>query len=152
MVAADGRLGVVISSARYKHDVRDMGEASSKLMKLRPVTFRYNNDPTNTLEYGLVAEDVAKVYPELVTYGADGKGRVGALSRADSDAAQPVAEAGGDNQRQAKQIQHLADQHEQDAAQNRRLSTEVAQMKVMFEQAIAAQKGTHLTAAAFFNR
>ena len=64
---------MVMSSARYKHDIRDLGGKSSNLMKLRPVSFRYNNDPTGTLQYGLVAEEVAKVYPELVVYGLDGK-------------------------------------------------------------------------------
>ncbi len=43
------------------------------MVKLRPVSFRYNNDPANTLQYGLVAEEVAKIYPELVVYGPDGK-------------------------------------------------------------------------------
>jgi hypothetical protein len=42
-------------------------------MKLRPVSFRYKNDPSGTLQYGLVAEEVARVYPELVVYGTDGK-------------------------------------------------------------------------------
>src|SRR5208337_2117852 len=68
-----GQLGIVVSSARYKHDIRDMGGKSSALLKLRPVSFRYNNDSANTLQYGLVAEEVAKVYPELVVYGPDGK-------------------------------------------------------------------------------
>jgi len=42
-------------------------------MKLRPVTFRYKNDPAGTLQYGLVAEEVEKLYPELVTHAADGR-------------------------------------------------------------------------------
>jgi hypothetical protein len=50
-----------------------MGGASSGLMRLRPVSFRYKNDPSRTLQYGLVAEEVARVYPELVTRGTDGK-------------------------------------------------------------------------------
>jgi hypothetical protein len=73
VVSNTGQLGIVVSSARFKHDIRDMGEAGSKLLKLRPVTFRYNNDPTNAVQYGLVAEEVAKVYPDLVSYGSDGK-------------------------------------------------------------------------------
>jgi hypothetical protein len=73
LVNANGRLGVAVSSARYKRDIRDMGEASDGLMKLRPVTFRYKEDPAGALQYGLLAEEVARVYPELVTYGADGK-------------------------------------------------------------------------------
>jgi Chaperone of endosialidase len=73
VVNAFGRLGIQASSARFKRDIHDMGETSDRLMKLRPVTFRYNEDPSGAVQYGLVAEEVAKVYPELVTYGDDGK-------------------------------------------------------------------------------
>jgi hypothetical protein len=73
LVNGNGRLGIQASSARYKRDVHDMGGASGGLMNLRPVTFRYKEDPSGTLQYGLVAEEVAQVYPELVTYGDDGK-------------------------------------------------------------------------------
>jgi hypothetical protein len=73
VVNSSGRLGVgPPSSARFKRDVHDMGEASSKLLKLRPVTFRYKEHPQAIRQYGLVAEEVAKV-PELVAYGPDGK-------------------------------------------------------------------------------
>src|SRR6516165_1334221 len=72
-VTSDGRLGVALSSARYKRDIRDMGGASAGLMKLRPVSFRYKSDPSGILQYGLVAEEVERVYPELVTRGTDGK-------------------------------------------------------------------------------
>ena len=50
-----------------------MGTASDKLMKLRPVIFQYKDDSTGTAEYGLIAEEVEKVYPELVIDGSDGK-------------------------------------------------------------------------------
>ena len=73
MVSSAGRLGMVMSSARFKRDIQDMGSRSGGLLKLRPVTFRYKNDPSGALQYGLVAEEVAKVYPELVSYGPDGK-------------------------------------------------------------------------------
>jgi Chaperone of endosialidase len=73
LVNAFGRLGIQTSSARFKRDIRDMDDASGGLMKLRPVTFRYNEDPAGTLQYGLIAEEVARVYPELVTYADDGK-------------------------------------------------------------------------------
>jgi len=69
-----GKLGVVASSARYKTDIKEMGVSTNNLMKLRPVTFRYRNDDHAITQYGLVAEEVEKVYPELVTYDADGKG------------------------------------------------------------------------------
>src|SRR5208283_788373 len=73
VVETTGLLGCVTSSARYKRDIRDMGDASDKLMKLRPVTFTYKADSTGTKQYGLIAEDVEKVYPELVIDDADGK-------------------------------------------------------------------------------
>ena len=69
---ANGQLGFAASSARFKGDIRDMGTASDALMKLRPVTFRYRDDPDEDREYGLVAEEVAKVYPELAVYDTDG--------------------------------------------------------------------------------
>jgi hypothetical protein len=73
VVSSNGQLGIATSSARYKRDIRDMGAASAGLMKLRPVSFRYKSDPNGTLEYGLVAEEVQRVYPNLVAYRPDGK-------------------------------------------------------------------------------
>jgi len=73
VVNGKGRLGIQASSVRYKRDIHDMAEASDRLMSLRPVTFRYMEDPNGALQYGLIAEEVAQVYPELVAYGDDGK-------------------------------------------------------------------------------
>jgi len=72
VVETTGLLGCVKSSARYKRDIRDMGDASDKLMKLRPVSFTYKVDSTGIQQYGLIAEEVEKVYPELVIDDADG--------------------------------------------------------------------------------
>jgi trimeric autotransporter adhesin len=72
-VSSTGQLGVVASSARFKRDVRAMGPSSDGLMKLRPVTFRYKNDPKGIKQYGLIAEQVQQIYPELVTYDAQGQ-------------------------------------------------------------------------------
>jgi Chaperone of endosialidase len=72
-VTPSGQLGVLASSERYKTDVSTMAEASGKLEQLRPVTFKLKNDPHGTTQYGLIAEEVAKVYPELVIRGADGR-------------------------------------------------------------------------------
>lgn len=73
VVTAAGQLGVVASSARFKRDIQTMGEGSQGLFQLRPVTFRYKQDLKGIRQYGLIAEEVAKVYPELVTRGPDGK-------------------------------------------------------------------------------
>ena len=76
VVSSSGQLGVVLSSERFKEDIRDMGEASSGLMRLRPVTFRYKQaygDGSKPMDYGLIAEEVAQVYPDLAVKGADGQ-------------------------------------------------------------------------------
>jgi hypothetical protein len=75
-IDSSGHLGVVLSSGRYKEDIHDMLDASSNIMRLRPVTFRYKNptdDGNKPLQYGLIAEEVAQVYPDLVVYGKDGQ-------------------------------------------------------------------------------
>jgi hypothetical protein len=75
-VNSNGQLGVESSSRRYKEDIQDMGAASKGLLGLRPVTFHYkkpDSDGSKPLEYGLIAEEVADVYPELVVRGADGQ-------------------------------------------------------------------------------
>ncbi len=71
-----GQLGTVSSSRRVKDDIADMAAASSGLMSLRPVTFHYKSDQNpagRTLQYGLIAEEVAEHYPGLVAHSADGQ-------------------------------------------------------------------------------
>jgi Chaperone of endosialidase len=66
----------VSSSRRVKDDIRGMDEASEGLGKLRPVVFRYKAELANgprLLEYGLIAEEVAEIYPELVVHDTDGQ-------------------------------------------------------------------------------
>jgi hypothetical protein len=75
-VNSSGQLGTTTSSLRFKQDVQEMGDASQGLMRLRPVTFHYQpqyDDGSRLLQYGLVAEEVAQVYPGLVQYDKDGK-------------------------------------------------------------------------------
>jgi len=76
VVSSSGQLGVVSSSRRYKEDIRDMGDASGGLLRLRPVTFRYKQpyaEASNPIEYGLIAEEVAGIYPDMVVRSADGQ-------------------------------------------------------------------------------
>lgn len=67
-----GQLGVAVSSEKFKHNIKDMGDKSDALMKLRPVTYSYKSDPANSMQYGLIAEEVAEVMPHIVTYDAYG--------------------------------------------------------------------------------
>jgi hypothetical protein len=73
VIDSDGQLGTVSSSERFKTAIAPMAHNMAKLQQLRPVTFQYKADPQGTLRYGLIAEEVAKVYPELVIRGAQGR-------------------------------------------------------------------------------
>jgi len=76
VVDSNGQLGTQSSSRRYKEDIQDMGDATNGLMRLRPVTFRYKkafDDGSKPVQYGLIAEEVADVYPDLVARSADGQ-------------------------------------------------------------------------------
>jgi len=72
-VTAGGRLGVLASSERYKTAIEPMGSKTAKLEQLRPVAFHLKSDPKGALQYGLIAEEVAKVYPELVIRNEKGR-------------------------------------------------------------------------------
>lgn len=75
-VNSSGQLGTMTSSLRFKEDVADMGAASDELLELRPVTFHYKapyDDGQGVLQYGLIAEEVAAVDPNLVQFGDDGQ-------------------------------------------------------------------------------
>src|SRR5262249_33154613 len=100
-----GKLGVVASSARYKRDIRDMGTTSNALMKLRPVTFRYKSDERGATQYGLIAEEVQRVYPELVMFDADGKVETVRYSMLISMLLNELQKQSQENARQAAQLQ-----------------------------------------------
>jgi hypothetical protein len=115
-----------------------MGAASSNLMKLRPVTFRYKDDPEGIKQYGLVAEEVEQLYPELVIHDTAGKVQSVRYTVLTAMLLNELQKQTRENSKQAEQIEHL--------------STQVAQLKRMFEQAMAAPKVTHLAAADSFDR
>lgn len=73
LVDSSGQLGTATSSRRFKKDIKPMGRASEAILSLKPVTFQYKNDKTNTSQFGLIAEDVAKVDTNLVVRDPDGK-------------------------------------------------------------------------------
>jgi trimeric autotransporter adhesin len=75
-VNGNAQLGNSTSSRRFKDDIEDMGDASADLMELRPVIFHYKpayDDRSHLLQYGLIAEEVAKVYPDLVQLDDQGR-------------------------------------------------------------------------------
>jgi hypothetical protein len=74
-VDADNKLGTLASTRRVKDDIKPMDKASEAILALKPVTFRFKHeiDPTSASQFGLIAEEVEKVSPELVTRDADGQ-------------------------------------------------------------------------------
>jgi len=75
-ITSAGRLGRGnVSSRRYKHDIQSMEKASEAIYALKPVSFRYHKqyDPTQTIAFGLIAEEVAEVYPDLVGRNPEGQ-------------------------------------------------------------------------------
>jgi hypothetical protein len=74
-VNAAGKLATTQSSRRFKDDIKPMDETSETLFSLKPVTFRYKKeiDPVGTSQFGLVAEEVEKVNPDLVVRDKEGK-------------------------------------------------------------------------------
>ena len=76
LIDPNGQLGTTSSSWRFKQDIHPLDSQLKKLMALRPVSFRYRRSfvhGANPVQYGLIAEQVAKVYPNLVVRGKDGK-------------------------------------------------------------------------------
>ncbi len=73
-VSSSGQLGVSLSSIRFKEDVQEMGEASSRIFGLRPVTFRYKKEHGGGgTQFGLIAEEVDQVIPEMTVRDKDGQ-------------------------------------------------------------------------------
>jgi len=74
-VNSDNQIGTLSSSRRYKEEIKPMDKASQPILALKPVTFRYKKeiDPAQALSFGLIAEEVEKIDPDLVTRDAQGK-------------------------------------------------------------------------------
>jgi len=75
IIDTTGHLGTITSSARFKDEIKPMDKTSEAILALKPVTFRYKHDldPAGTPQFGLVAEDVEKVNPDLVARDEQGK-------------------------------------------------------------------------------
>jgi hypothetical protein len=130
LIDGNGQLGTISSSRRVKRDIEDMGDESSKLMRLRPVIFRYKPDldPSGTRQYGLIAEEVAGVMPDLVVYDAAGKPETVRYHLLDAMVLNEV-------QKQARQIetqhQRIMEQQSQLIEQTRRMKEQAQQIETL---------------------
>ncbi len=73
VIDLNNQLGTLVSSRRFKSDIKPMHNASEAILALKPVTFHYKSDKTDTPQFGLVAEDVAEVNPDLVVRNKNGE-------------------------------------------------------------------------------
>ena len=75
VVGSNGKLGVATSSRRFKESIKPMDKVSEAILALQPVTFRYKDeiDPDGVPQFGLIAEEVEKIDPDLVVKDEDGK-------------------------------------------------------------------------------
>jgi Chaperone of endosialidase len=132
-VTSTGQLGVQASSERYKTDVATMPALSAKLDLLRPVTFHYKTDPKGLRQYGLIAEEVDKVYPELVI--RDDSGRIQGVH---------YEELAPMLLNEVQQQQHvLAAQDEKLAAQ----ALELGELKQRFAELVEINRATQIALA-----
>ena len=88
IVDENGQLGTAASSKRFKTEIKPMDKTSEAIIALKPVTFHYKNDTRGVPQFGLVAEDVAKVNPDLVVRDKERRDLHGALRRGERDVAQ----------------------------------------------------------------
>ena len=72
-VTSGGQLGTITSSRRFKKEIKPMDSVSEAILSLKPVTFHYKSDATNTAQFGLIAEEVANVNSDLVLRDKEGK-------------------------------------------------------------------------------
>jgi hypothetical protein len=121
-IAPNGQLGVVVSSERFKTAIAPMGSNTSKLGQLRPVTFHLKTDPKGALQYGLIAEEVAKVYPELVI--RDQAGRIDGVRY---DELAPML------------LNEVQQQHKKIAAQDKRSAAQDAEIGQLKQQLAVMQ-------------
>ncbi|MFZ0230651.1 MAG: tail fiber domain-containing protein, partial [Mycobacterium sp.] len=167
LIDKNGNLGTVASSRRYKEDIHDMGGASEGLLRLRPVTFRYkqpNDDGSKPVQYGLIAEEVAEVYPDLVVHGKDGQietvqyykldamllNEVQKLSKANTEGEAEIATLRTEVAEQLKQGQEQRTAIKQLLSRVQTLQASVASGRSAKRSAkvasTAAKKKTHVTA------
>ena len=144
-MSASGQLGVAASSRRFKEDIHDMGPASQRLLALRPVTFRYKQptaDGTKPVQYGLIAEEVAEVYPDLVVYDKDGQVQTVQYHKLVPMLLNELQREHKNNLQQTKQIGTLKAQLVAVETQNQQLAELTARLVRL--EGLAAQHGTVL--------
>ena len=122
IVSVDGQLGTATSSERFKKDIATMEKASEVILSLRPVTFHYKTDTQGTPQFGLIAEEVAKVNPALVLPDKEGKPYTVRYDAVNAMLLNEFLKEHRKNEEQQKQINVLTAQLKEQAAQIQKVS------------------------------
>ena len=127
-INSDGALGTLVSSQRYKEEIKPMGKASEALFALKPVTFRYKQgiNPSHKLSFGLIAEEVAEISADLVSRDREGKPKTVRYEAVN-----------------AMLLNEFLKEHKKVEAQNRRIQeqeTTITQLKKEMETVVARLK------------
>jgi hypothetical protein len=126
-IDSNGQLGVATSSKRFKNQVKPMNKASEAILALKPVTFCYKPelDPKGTPQFGLIAEEVAKINPDLTTRDREGKPYTVRYDAVNAMLLNEFLKEHRKVEQQQKQIDVLAAQLEKQAALIQRVSDRV---------------------------
>lgn len=130
-VDSNGKLGTLPSSARFKEDVKPMKDASDEIFSLQPVTFRYKPEVTksNAAQFGLVAEEVAKVDPNLVVRDATGQIQSVRYEAVNAMVLNELIKEHQQVQNQQKEIDKLTAQLKEQASMLQKVSAQIDLMK-----------------------
>ncbi len=122
-----GLLGHLSSSRRYKEDIQPMDNASQALFALKPVTYRYKKeiDQTQSLDYGLIAEEVAQIDPNLTVRNGEGKIETVRYNAINAMLLNEFLKEHRRNEQQQRQIDQLTAQLREQAAQIQKISAHV---------------------------
>jgi Chaperone of endosialidase len=126
-INSDGKLGTTTSSKRFKEGIKPMDKTSESLFSLKPVSFRYKKeiDPERTPQFGLVAEDVEKVNPDLVVRDKDGKPYSVRYDQVNAMLLNEFLKAHRRMEEQDKRIEELTAQVKQQASQIQKVSAQL---------------------------
>ena len=122
VVSVDGQLATNVSSQRFKKDIATMEKASEAILSLRPVTFHYKTDAKGFPQFGLIAEEVAKVNPALVLPDKEGKPYTVRYDAVNAMLLNEFLKEHRKNEEQQKQINVLTAQLKEQAAQIQKVS------------------------------
>jgi hypothetical protein len=120
-----GQLGTISSSRRFKKEIKPMDKASEAILALKPVTFHYKSDKTNTPQFGLIAEEVAEANPDLVVCDENGEIYTVRYDQVNAMLLNEFLKAHRRMEEQDKRIEELAAQLKQQAAQIQQVSAQL---------------------------